>query len=253
MPSTLLLPLPFRGSELQLRHKPSARQRLRTVARVASLPRRRSRMPLLLPLTLPFRGSELQLRHKPSARQRFRTVARIASLSRRRSRMPLILPLPLTLPFGPDAAHLGGASDGSQRLARESRASGKRLAAPPMSELKLRPPKKRAAFLIDNFKKTRAIRNHIQTKQNNHHDQILIDTFVDPLPPPVDTRDNWKRRLRRRKNRRTGIFGRQVGANSTRDFNSEIRFYAAMISTNSIRGRIPKICPAEEHNQKTRE
>jgi hypothetical protein len=96
--------------------------------------------------------------------------------------MPLLLPLTLTLPFGSDAPHLYGASDASQRLARESRASGKRFAAPLMSELKLRPPKKRAAFLIDNFKKTRAIRNHIQTKQNNHHDQILIDTFVDPLP-----------------------------------------------------------------------
>jgi hypothetical protein len=139
-------------------------------------------MPSTLLLPLPFRGSELQLRHKPAARQRFRTAARIASYSRRRSRMPLLLPLTLTLPFGSDAPHLDGASDASQRLARESRASGKRLAATFMSELKLRPPKKRAAFLIDNFKKTRAIRNHAQPTQNNHHDHFLIDNFVYPLP-----------------------------------------------------------------------
>jgi hypothetical protein len=37
-------------------------------------------------------------------------------------------------------------------------------------------------FLIDNFSKTRAIRNLIQLTQNNHHHQILIDNFNDPLP-----------------------------------------------------------------------
>src|SRR5271155_1568438 len=47
-------------------------------------------------------------------------------------------------------------------------------------------------FLIDNFRKTRAIRNHIQLKQTKQHHQILIDNFVDPPPSPVDTRDNWK-------------------------------------------------------------
>src|ERR1700722_14151284 len=68
------------------------------------------------------------------------------------------------------------------RGGRDSR-DGKEGADAPkvVSELKLRPPKKRAALLIDNFRKTRAIRNYIQPKQNNHHDQILIDTFVDPL------------------------------------------------------------------------
>ncbi len=32
------------------------------------------------------------------------------------------------------------------------------------------------------WRQTRAIRNHVQTTQNKHHDQILIDNFVDPLP-----------------------------------------------------------------------
>jgi hypothetical protein len=52
-----------------------------------------------------------------------------------------------------------------------------------MSELRLRTPtQRRTPFLIDNFGKSRAIRNHIQTIQNKQYDQILIDNFVDPLP-----------------------------------------------------------------------
>ncbi len=66
-----------------------------------------------------------------------------------------------------------------------------------MSELKLRPPTpRRTPFLIDNFGKSRAIRNHIQITQNKQNDQILIDNFLDPPPPSVDTRTNWKTRGR---------------------------------------------------------
>jgi hypothetical protein len=87
-----------------------------------------------------------------AARSAFLYAARIASPSRRRSRTPLLLllPLPSPLPF---------AFDPSSPVVL------------PCSQ-----------FLIDNFSKTRAIRNLIQLTQNNHHHQILIDNFNDPLP-----------------------------------------------------------------------
>jgi hypothetical protein len=84
---------------------------------------------------------------------RFRRVARIASPLRRRSRTPLPLPLPLQL------------------------------------QLPFSLNRPQAPFLIDNFPKSRAIRNRAQPAQNKSHHHFLIDNFHDPLfpfssPPP---------------------------------------------------------------------
>jgi hypothetical protein len=62
-------------------------------------------------------------------------------------------------------------------VARIASLPRRRSRTPLTSPLPLSLPLPHAPFLIDNFKKSRAIRNHVQPTQNKHHHYFLIDNF----------------------------------------------------------------------------
>ena len=163
-------------------------------ARIASPPRRRSRTPL--PLRR-IRRTASEGRSFSSdvnvARSAYLHVARIASLPRRRSRTPL-----------PSRRIRRTASEGRSfssdvNVARSAYLHVARIASPLRRRsrmplpllLPLSLPHPHAPFLIDNFRKSRAIRNHVQLTQNKRHHRFLIDNFYGPrfpFPSPPVTR-----------------------------------------------------------------
>jgi hypothetical protein len=179
------MPLPLRRIRLSSDTNVARSAYLR-VARIASLSRRRSRMPLP---SRRIRRTASEGRSFSSdtnvARSAYRRAARIASLPRRRSRTPL--PSRRIRRTALEDRSLSSDTNVARsaylRVARIASLPRRRSRTPLPSLLPLSLPRPDAPFLIDNFRKSRAIRNHVQPTQNKRHHHFLIDNFSGPRFP----------------------------------------------------------------------